>query len=82
MSEADKLFEKIGFNKNKENDVEVEYNYKAYLLGDELLHTILFSKVDKIIFSKYKLTNETMGIGIEELKAINLKCKELGWIEE
>ena len=77
MKTADSMFEELGFKKVIDTDKEVQYNYDAMILGDICTHTILFSKVGKIIFSKYKDTNEMMGLGVQELKAINEKCKEL-----
>ena len=71
MSEADKMFYKTNYN-NK-----LEYIEKG-----------------KIIYEEYKSMNEYMKfkhdkkeiyieghITMQELQAINQKCKELGWIE-
>lgn len=81
MSKADEMFEELGFKKIEDTDKEVVYEYNATLMGDKLTQTILIAKIGKIIFSYHKQSNEKMGIGIEELQAINEKCKELGWIE-
>ena len=77
---ADEMFEEIGFEKVKDTDIEVQYDYNATIMGDKLTHTILIAKKGKLIFSKFNSKdNECMGIGIEELQAINQKVKELGW---
>ena len=81
MSKADKMFKELGFIKIKDTDTEVIYEYTATILGDKLTQTILIAKIGKIIFSYHKESNEKMGIGIEELQAINEKVKELGWYE-
>lgn len=82
MSEADKLFEELGYEKI------VEHKYKQP--DDDVTELILYRDYgtlleiefwnDKTIskFSGYDVSYITM----QELKAINLKCKELGWIEE
>ena len=77
MSEADKLFEELGYNiseklKNgivylKETDEEdMEISFIDY---DDYGETVEVDKFNRLI---------TM----QELKAINKKCKELGWLEE
>ena len=77
MSKADELFEEMNFKKIKDTEVEVIYEDKEYFMGDNCTHTILFAKVGKIVFSYSKERHETMGIGMKELKTINLKCHEL-----
>ena len=75
MSEADKLFEKLGYYKDFD---DITHEYRKECNGE--LFEIDFWLDDKEI-SKNKYRD--MGyITISELKAINLKCKELGWIKE
>lgn len=81
MSKADEMFEKLGFKKVKDTDTELIYKLEEYLMGDKCIHQIMFAKIGKIIFSYREKTGEPMGIGIEELQAINEKVKELGWNE-
>lgn len=77
---ADELFEELGFLKVKDTETEVQYDYDARIMGDRCTHTILICKIGKIVFSKYKTTNESMGIGMQELKAINKKkWRNYGW---
>ena len=77
---ADEMFEEIGFEKVKDTDIEVQYDYNATIMGDKLTHTILFAKISRIIFSYNKNNGDRIGIGIQELQAINKKCEELGWL--
>lgn len=81
MSNADKMFEKLEFRKVLDTDTDILYRYKKRLMGDLIIHNILFSKVSKIIFSYGTDIDQTCGIGIAELQAINEKVKELGWYE-
>lgn len=77
---ADKMFEELGFRKLLDGETDILYVYDKRLMGDRILHHILFSRVSKIIFSYGDDTDKTCGIGMQELKAINKKCEELGWI--
>ena len=70
MTNADKMFEELGYSKMDKNTF-IEY-YKA------TIH-IIFAKFDKEI-AKYDLGGSSY-IDIPELKAINEKVKELGWYD-
>lgn len=71
MSEADRLFEELSYKK---------YEY--------LEHTDYFQeKTDKIIsfrnnkeIATFNTYDGFEAITMQELQAINIKCKELGWI--
>ena len=81
MSKADEMFEKLGFKKVIDNKTEVKYEYRETIMGDKLIHTIQIAKVGKIVFSYRDDNNhQVMGIGKQELQAINEKVKELEWI--
>ena len=80
MSKADELFEKLEFKKILDTETDTLYRFKKKLMGDLIIHNILFSKVSKIIFSYGIDIDQTCGIGIPELQAINEKVKELQWI--
>ena len=71
MSEADKIFEELGYKKIVGETTEVFTLTRAS-------KNIAFSKlINRIrIYGKYDF------IDMQELKAIYLKCKELCWIEE
>lgn len=49
-------------------------------LGEKFNFEIIIAKISKLIFSKEKFTNRTIGFNVEVLQAINKKCKELKWI--
>ena len=73
MSEADKLFEELGYEK------EEHYTDVIYYTSN-ILDTIYFAfnkNTKKVCFIE---NNEAGDISMQELKAIDLKCKELGWI--
>lgn len=73
MSEADKLFEELGYEKE-------EYNPDVIYYTSNILDTIYFAfnkNTKKVCFIE---NNEAGDISMEELKAIQMKCDELGWI--
>lgn len=72
MSEADKYFEKINYIKLAENE-----NYIGYV-SKNTIDFILFV-LDKKMVCPHKHGTQYTGISMEELKAIQMKCDELGW---
>ena len=75
MSEADKLFEELGYEKE-------EYNPDVIYYTSNILNTIYFAfnkNTKKVCFIE---NNEAGDISMEELQAIIQQCKELGWLEE
>lgn len=74
MSEADEMFEKLGYEKYKSS------KYVGYYQYDENSNTIciLFIKNKKAVALRYD-GSTAPAITMEELQAINKKCKELGW---
>lgn len=75
MSKADKMFKKLGYSKNTFRD------YLNYIQLDEKgdIMSIGFDYNKKGVFIRYE-THDYPGISMQELQAINEKCKELGWI--
>ena len=72
MSEADKMFEELGYEKKK-------LKFWEEWTNEDLQKNFSFNIEYKII----DITDENkFGITMQELKAINLKCKELGWVKE
>lgn len=78
MSEADKLFQKMKYVKNNSCGT---LNYIK--LSKNTIHYIRFYEKRKVfwayIFIPKEGKIETKQITMQELKAINLKCKELGF---
>ena len=65
MSKADEMFDELGYIKKHDNRRHI-----VYKLG---LTTIEFTHKNKWVFANCNLD-------MQELKAINEKCKELGWL--
>lgn len=74
MSKADEMFEKMNYEKFQNINL-------GYARRDEkgILNAIIFFLEKKAIGIHYD--EKTIGITMQELQAINLKCKELGWIK-
>lgn len=71
---ADEMFQKLGYIKTQDNKNLIEYTKNK----DGDLFEIYFWRDDNTISKSYY---ENMGyIEMQELQAINKKCKELGWI--
>ena len=79
MSEADRLFEKLGYKK---------YTSEDCIMYMKDLFMITFIIENKTFITEYKQGDynfpkiRPFEVEMQELKAINLKCVELGWIEE
>lgn len=72
---ADEMFEKLGYKKQDGDDCWLEYYKNSY----ERTKIIEFELNEHYIFVQ---TNEgdSMPTSLKELKAINKKVEELGWI--
>ena len=87
MSKADKMFKELGYEKdlhiNKQEQV-----WGEYWTQNKHCAKISFDYIDKeiCVSTNYRLdiTNEyePLYFNMKELKAINEKCKELGWLED
>ena len=80
MSKADEMFEKLGYMKSdmlKFINVE-KWGEKFYNKNN--LVEISFDFEDKEIAAYCEETSEAVYFHMEELQAINEKCKELGWL--
>lgn len=68
MSEADKMFEELRFEKSEIENVYIKYT-KYNIFSKEIY---------------FHLKQKKVGIDgvftMQELRAITMKCKELGWI--
>lgn len=70
MSEADRLFEELGYKKT------INFKEIVYENGDK----IITFNLDKKSITCTNFYDGFESIDIQELQAINMKCKELGWI--
>lgn len=70
MSKADSIFEELGYKIVRENEYWIVYKGKE--------KDIDFNKKYKTIEVENGM--ESKKFNMQELKAINEKCKELGWI--
>lgn len=79
MSEADMLLKKLGYKK---------YTSEDCVMYMKDLFMITFIIPNKTFITEYKQGDynfpkvRPFEVGMQELRVINLKCKELGWIEE
>ena len=93
MSEADRLFEELGYKKKEErfkNDIEtIEYRQtmkdeiyeeviKMIELNNPKFYEYPIINLVKILKNVYRETN--VDLSLQELQAINMKVKELGWL--
>lgn len=95
MSEADEILKKIGYVKKKEifkNDIEM-IEYRQTTKNEIYEEVIKIIELRNPKFYEYPIINlvrilkniyseSNVDLSLQELKAINLKCKELGWVEE
>lgn len=74
MSEADKLFEKLGYEIDKNEDRMVVYKTNC---ADSKIYLCVFHNTED---TRFKLKFYEQYCSMNLLHAINLKVKELGWI--
>lgn len=74
MSEADKMFEELGYIKIIENHIKILYEKEGRFWDKE----ISFDLIDKEIRVEMS-AGDSEPITMQELQAINMKVKELGW---
>lgn len=73
VASADEMFEKLGYEKR---GTKFSERYVLYSGDDELLIKIVFNNTTK----RCAIHCDGDALDVEELQAINKKCKELGWI--
>lgn len=83
MSKADRLFEELGYGIC--DDIHrIEYYLHQNFTHFKVIKKIYFYKIEKdICIEEWNVTEGiriSTNITMQELKAINLKCRELGWI--
>lgn len=69
MSKADEMFEKLGYKKEERNSADVYIKHCKYMTRQIGFNT----ETKNVMIDVHYIT-------IQELQAINEKCKELGWI--
>ena len=84
--EADKMFEELGYKRVRENIDSYEIRFiKKWVTQIRRPKHIIFSVLDKTISvceeNEKELAVKRDYFSMDELKAINKKCEELGWIE-
>ena len=72
---ADEMFEEIGYKTIDMNVIDLLFEYAK----EDMQERISFW-ASKEVSKTFKYMNNSSQITMEELKAINKKCKELGWI--
>ena len=77
MKKADEMFEELGYEK----DIDVGYGLIRYNKDDkQYIRFIIEEKcVNANIISGNRI--DILSLNMQELQAINKKCKELGWID-
>ena len=85
MSEADKMFEELGYEKRCDKDNNPNYvTYVKYNEDPSSGITMSFNLLDETVcadtFDEDYEINFAHYIKPKELQAINKKCEELGWI--
>ena len=77
MSEADRLFDELGYKKLNKKETKLSFDNDFIKL---LLCVYEAPMYNFIYFYNDKTFNFTTTKNMQELQAINLKCRELGWI--
>ena len=82
MSEADKMFEELGYEKIVEDSIYIQYEFEGFYMDNvPFLNEIKFDLKGKTILKEYS-NGDSQEITLQELQAINKKCEELGWLDE
>lgn len=82
MSKADEMFKKLGYAKKEREGCifYFQYNGLKEKFGYEFAKPT-YKKQGEVYPVLYSKTDEAILITMEELQAINQKCKELGWLD-
>ena len=71
---ADEMFEELGYEMLFEDNDYIQYEFEGHYMDNE----IKIDKKGKTILKEYS-SEDSQEITMQELQAINKKCKELGW---
>ena len=79
---AQEMFEKLGYKRNDWSEFTISYTRKK--LNKSQTSTIEFDTNCKIIRTQSTEYGniKSKQLTIEQLKAINQQCKELGWLDD
>lgn len=72
MSKADTMFEELGYEKVQDCSGLHYFKGEKYIEFSQFNKGISFGNSEDVWWTEYLV--------VEELQAINAKCKELGWI--
>lgn len=83
-SNADRMFINLGYKKEKDKFFNyIEYTKKVNKNVELVISFEGNSETVLVIeYEKGLLKASSIGIDMQELQAINEKCKELGWLDE
>ena len=77
MSEADEILNSLNYKFVKEDDNFITYERVDF---GTYSYTLTFNKEVKSVIKYHEIYDDRLFLTMDELKAINLKCRELGWI--
>lgn len=85
MTKADKMFERAGYTLNEDYIDIIRYERKILGIKGRAIEFDLRNKCVDILILNHKQSNANIehfeSLGIDEIKAICNKTKELGWIK-
>ena len=84
MKTADELFKELGYEKVREDNDSYEIRYVKKFGIRRGKHIVFFCDKTISVCSENKkgLAVDRDYFNMQELKAINQKCKELGWLDD
>lgn len=85
MSEADKMFKKLGYRKEFmqiKKGKRAGENWGEKFINEKYCVEICFDYIGEDFCIGIIEDDGSVYVGVEELQAINQKCKELGWLDE
>lgn len=79
-SEADKMFEELDYRKYQDEDI-CKYEYDKAGLKIVIQFNLKYATITVSMYDKDEKRSYPPEITMQELKAINKKCEELGWLD-
>ena len=81
MSKADKMFEELGYEKNDIKAVDGDIIFTTYEKENQLGSKRFNKTINFIVIDEYMSFKNILILDKKEIKAINKKVKELGWLD-